>query len=139
LGWRYLDLVDFLLIAEAVLDLPAEDLARAARVDMAESALHAPAAEFGGVEFYADLASKAAVLASRIIRNHPLPDGNKRVGYLCALEFVARNGGYWAPPAADDPDGDETVAIIEGVAAGRIDEEQLRAWVAERLGGRPLD
>jgi hypothetical protein len=55
------------------LDLSAEDLARAARVDMAESALHAPAAEFGGMEFYADLASKAAVLASRIIRNHPLP------------------------------------------------------------------
>jgi hypothetical protein len=27
--WRYLDLADFLLIAEAVLDIPAEDLSRA--------------------------------------------------------------------------------------------------------------
>jgi hypothetical protein len=68
-AWQYLDLADFLLIAEAVLDLPAEDLARAARMDLADSALHAPAAEFGGVEFYPDLARKTAVLASRLIRN----------------------------------------------------------------------
>ena len=49
--FEYLDLADFLLIAEAVLDIPAEDLARAARLELAESALHAPAATFGGVEF----------------------------------------------------------------------------------------
>ncbi|MFU8841282.1 MAG: type II toxin-antitoxin system death-on-curing family toxin [Nitriliruptoraceae bacterium] len=130
--WSYLDLADFLLIAEAVLDIPAEDLARAGRLDLAESALHAPAATFGGVEFYPDLASKTAVLAARLINNHPLPDGNKRVGYLCALEFVARNGGTWTHPP-DDPDGDVTVATIEGVAAGQIDEDRLTAWIAERL------
>lgn len=67
----------------------APSLARAGRLELAESALHAPAATFGGVEFYLDLARKAAVLASRLINNHPLPDGNKRVGYLCALEFAA--------------------------------------------------
>jgi death on curing protein len=48
-------------IAEAVLQTPAEDLARITRLDLAESALHAPAATFGGVEFYPDLASKTAV------------------------------------------------------------------------------
>ena len=132
MAWRYLDLADFLLIAEAVLDIPAEDLARVGRLELAESALHAPAAEFGSVEFYPDLARKTAVLASRLIGNHPLPDGNKRVGYLCALEFVARNGGTWTHPH-DDPDGDETVAIIEGVAAGKVDEDELAVWIAQRL------
>ena len=132
MAWRYLDLADFLLVTEAVLGIPAEDLANAARIDLAESALHAPAAEFGGVEFYTDLATKTAVLASRIIRNHPLPDGNKRVGYLCALEFVARNGGTWTQPL-DDPEGDQTVAIIEGVAAGEVDEDELKDWIADRL------
>lgn len=132
MAWNYLDLADFLLVAEAVLDVPAEQVLSAARVDLAESALHAPAAEFGGVEFYADLATKAAVLAWRIIRNHPLLDGNKRVGYLCALEFVARNGGTWTNPP-DDPDGDITVATIEGVAAGEISEQGFAEWVAERL------
>ena len=94
---EYLDLAGFLLIAEAVLDIPAEDLARVAQMGLAESALHAPAATFGGVEFYPDLARKTAVLAARLIPNHPLPDGNKRVGYLCALEFVARNGKRVTP------------------------------------------
>lgn len=73
------------------------------------------------------------MLASRIIRNHPLPDGNKRVGYVCALEFVARNGATWTHPYADEPDGDETVAVIEAVAAGTLDEDALRHWVADRL------
>ncbi len=132
MAYEYLDLADFLLIAEAVLDIPAEDLTRVARMELAESALHAPAATFGGVEFYPDLASKTAVLAARLINNHPLPDGNKRVGYLCALEFVARNGGTWTHPP-DDPKGDDTVAMIEGVAAGIIDEAALTAWIAERL------
>ena len=132
MAWRYLDLADVLLIAEAVLEIPAEDLARLGRLELAESARHAPAAEFGGVEFHPDLARKTAVLASRLIRNHPLPDGNKRVGYLCALEFVVRNGGTWTHPP-DDPEGDETVAVIEGVAAGTLDEDELAVWIAQRL------
>jgi IS5 family transposase len=62
----------------------------------------------------------------------PGPDGNKRVGYVCALEFVARTGGSWTY-TFDNPEGDVTVAVIEGVAAGEIDEDDLAAWVAERL------
>ena len=61
----------------------------------------------------------AVVLASLLIGNHPLPDGTRRVEYPCALEFVARNGGTWTHPP-DDPEGDETVAMIEGVAAGNV-------------------
>ena len=49
---RYLDLVDYLLIAEAATGVAAEVLVRSPRVALAESALHAPAAGFGGVEFY---------------------------------------------------------------------------------------
>ena len=48
----YLDLADFLAIGELALDIPAKDLAPASRLDLAESALHAPAAGFGDVEFY---------------------------------------------------------------------------------------
>ena len=50
---------------------------------------------------------------------------------LAELE-VARNGGTWTRPP-DDPEGDGTVAMIEGVAAGIIDEAALTAWIAERL------
>ncbi len=48
----YLDLADYLLIAEAVTGIDAAVLAKASRIELAESALNAPRAEFDGVEFY---------------------------------------------------------------------------------------
>jgi death on curing protein len=130
---RYLDLADFLLIAEAVLGVGAEELAYATRIDLAESALASPSAGFGGHEFYPTLAEKAAVLCHHLVRNHPLVDGNKRVGYLCLVEFVERNGYSWTAPAGDDPSGDETVHVIERVAAGSIDPAALALWVENRM------
>jgi hypothetical protein len=49
---EYLDLADYLLIAEAVLRVPAEEVARWPGIGLADSALHAPAAGFGAVELY---------------------------------------------------------------------------------------
>ncbi len=120
----YLDLADYLLIAEAVLGVPAEAIARWPGIGLAESALHAPAAGFEAVEFYPDVIDKAAVLCVRLARNHPLPDGNKRVAYLAMLEFLARNDVEWTPPSVD-----ETVATMEGVAAGKISERELADWL----------
>ena len=65
---EFLDLADFLLIAEAFMGISAETLARVSRIDLAESALAAPRASFGGVEFYPDFVDKAAVLCSHIAR-----------------------------------------------------------------------
>lgn len=121
---EYLDLADYLLIAEEVLGVPAERIAGWPGMALAESALNAPATGFGGIEFYPDLFDKAAVLCVRLARNHPLPDGNKRVAYLVLVEFLARNGVEWAPPSVD-----ETVATIEDVAAGRVTERELADWI----------
>jgi death on curing protein len=121
---EYLDLADYLLIAEAVLGVPAEEIARWPGIGLAESALHAPAAGFGGVELYPDVIDKAAVLCTRLARNHPLPDGNKRVAYLALLEFLWRNDVEWVSPSVDD-----TVATIERVAAGTISEREFADWL----------
>ena len=59
---RYLHLADYLMIAEAVLGVPAERIADFNRIGLADSALAAPQAGFGGVEAYPDFATKAAVL-----------------------------------------------------------------------------
>ncbi len=126
---RYLDLADYLLVAEAVLGVDAEDIARFAGIALAESALHAPAAGFGDVEFHPGVERKAAVLLHHLVRNHALPDGNKRVGYLCMLEFLARNGLAWQ---RSDGDPDETVGMVESVAAGGADLESIVAWIARR-------
>jgi death on curing protein len=68
------------------------------------------------------------VLCVHLARNHPLPDGNKRVAYLALLEFLARNGVEWTPPTVD-----ETVATIEGVAAGPVSERELADWLRTAL------
>src|SRR3954471_5358462 len=96
-----LDFADLLLIAEALLGEPAEHLAGIVLVPSAESALAAPFASFGGIEFYEDPAERAALCCSRIIRNHPLPDGNKRLGYECMREMLERSGIPWPRPSED--------------------------------------
>jgi len=106
----YLDLADFLAISELVLEHPSDPIARVSRLELAESALHAPAASFGGIEFYSDLAIKAAVLCTRLVKNHPLPDGNKRVGFVCMVEFCLRNGLAGTPPLGDE-DGEVSAQI----------------------------
>jgi death on curing protein len=128
---EYLGIADFLLIAEAVLGIPAEALAHSHHViARAESALSAPAAAFDDREFYPQLAEKAAVLCSRILRNHPLPDGNKRVGFLRLIEFVERNGYAWTPPPAGDA---ESVDVIVRLAASTLSEASFVEWVTARL------
>src|SRR6266542_2623981 len=95
---EYLGLADYLLIAEAVLGVPAEVLALSTDLHLADSALNAPAASFGGHELRPSFAQKAAVLCIRVCNNHPLVDGNKRVAYEVLREFVARNGYEWTDP-----------------------------------------
>jgi death-on-curing protein len=127
---QYLSLADFLLIAEVATGVAAEELARLPNLALVESALAAPAASFGGVEFYPDFVDKAAVLCARIARNHPLPDGNKRTAFLALVEFVERNGRRWGE---SERDPDESVAMIEAVAAGILTEAQLAAWARSRV------
>jgi hypothetical protein len=55
---EYLELGDFLIIASEVLGIDPMILARASNMNSADSALHAPAAEFAGVEFYPDFVTK---------------------------------------------------------------------------------
>jgi death-on-curing protein len=127
----YLELADYLLIAEQVLGLPAEAIANFNRIGLAASALAAPQAGFGGVEAYPDFETKAAVLCWHLVKNHPLPDGNKRCAFLATVEFVERNGRTWIP-APGDPD--ETDQVIRGVASGAVSEADFREWTVARCG-----
>ena len=127
---HYLELADYLLIAEAVLGIPTTVLAQLERITLADSALAAPAASFAGKDAYPDLETKAAVLCWHLVKNHPLPDGNKRCAFLALVEFVERNGRTWTR-SPNDPD--ETDAMIRGVAAGTVGEAELRGWIASRV------
>ncbi len=124
---RQLTLAEALVVAEAVTGLDLTTLARSPRIDVLDSALHAPQASFGGQELYPEFIDKAAVLAVRIARNHPLLDGNKRLAWGCLVMFVMLNGHQLIVPA------DDAVATILAVAAGDVDEPALAHWLSDRV------
>ncbi len=127
---RYLSLAEYLWLAEQVTGVEAGVLGKSGRIDLADSALHAPAAGFGDEDFYPDVVDKAAVLTCRLAWNHPLPDGNKRSAWAALLMFVELNGARWVP---DPPDVDEAETAMLAVAAGEVDESWFANWLRERV------
>ena len=127
---RYLDLAECLWLAEQVTGVDAATLAKASRIDLADSALHAPAAGFGDEDFYPDIYDKAAILCCRLAWNHPLPDGNKRASWAALLLFVDLNDGVWDP---DPPHVDQAEEAMMAVAAGEVDEDWVADWLRERV------
>ncbi len=97
------------------------------QLDLLDSALHAPQAGVGDEDFYPGFVEKAAVLVVRIVRNHPLPDGNKRLGWQALTMFCALND-HELNVAADD-----AVATMQGIAAGELDEATVAGWLADRI------
>jgi len=127
---RYIGLAEYVWLAEQVTGVEAPVLAKASRIELADSALHAPAAGFGGEEFYPELIDKAAVLMCRLAWNHPLPDGNKRAAWASLVMFLDLNGGSWDP---DPPEVDQAEAAMLAVAAHEVDEAWLADWLSQRV------
>ena len=117
------------MIAEAVTGIEARTLGRASRLELLDSAPHAPApaAGVGEVDLYPEMIDKAAVLAVRIAMNHPLPDGNKRLAWASLNVFCDLNG-YEVQAGVDD-----AVETMLAVAAGEMDEAALADWLRARL------
>lgn len=126
----YIGLAEYLWLAEQVTGIDTTTLIKASRVELADSALHAPQAGFGDDDYYPDIYEKAAVLACRLSWNHPLPDGNKRAAWASLVLFIDLNDGRWTP---DPPDVDEAVAAMVAVAAHDVDEAWVAAWLRERV------
>ena len=126
---RYLSLAEYFWLAAQVTGVKAEVLTKASRVDLADSALHAPEAGFGDDDFYPELLDKAAVLTCRLAWNHPLPDGNKRAAWASLIMFLDLNGYEWEP---DPPQVDDAETAMLAVAAGQVDEAWLAPWLRER-------
>lgn len=127
---RYITLTEYFWLADQVTDVDAGTLVRRSRVDLADSALRAPQAGFGDVDFYPDAYDKAAVLVCRLAWNHPLPDGNKRAAWVALVMFIDLNEGIWEP---DPPDVDEAEAAMQAIAAGEVDEAWVARWLRERI------
>ena len=126
---RYIELLDYLAIAAEITGLDTTTLTRVAKIDLAESALHAPAAGFGETEFYSDFIEKAAVLVVRLAKNHPLPDGNKRAAWVALRMFIAINNWTWdIMPTVDDAE-----QAVLAIAAGTWSQDDMATWLRHHL------
>ena len=93
--------------------------------NLLDSALETPFQSFGGDELYPTIQAKAARLGYGLIKNHCMIDGNKRIGTHSMLVFLALNGielKYMQK---------ELYETILGVAAGKIEYEDLLQWVLD--------
>ena len=65
----------------------------------------------------------AAAYAAGLLRNHPFIDGNKRTALVVAIAFLELNG------VSVTADQEETYRTTYDLAAGRITEKDLEAWL----------
>ena len=121
---NYLSLAEAFVLGQLVTGIDAVVLESASRTELLDSALHAPQAGFGEDDFYSDFFMKAAVLCTRIAHNHPLPDGNKRLAWICLVTFCDVNG-YELFVSKE-----EAVRTVVAVAAGELSEDDLSEWIS---------
>lgn len=88
------------------------------------SAINRPATSLWGHETYEGLDLKAAVLLESVVRNYPLVDGNKRLGWLATVVFLGLNGAI-----IDAPDN-EAYDMVIGIASGDIDYREAAHCLA---------
>jgi death-on-curing protein len=126
---EYVELPEYVAIAAEVGELDVETIVCLPGLPLAESALHAPKAGFGDYELYPDFVDKAAVLLTRLVGNHPLPDGNKRAAWVALRLFVEINGWSWRPMPSV---GDAEQAVL-GIADGSRNQEDTATWLRGHL------
>lgn len=95
-----------------------------------ESAMHAPAASFGGQFLHGEVFEMAAAYLFHLVKNHAFVDGNKRVGAATADVFPQLNG--W------DLENDEPAFsdLVLAVATDVVDKAQVADFLRTR--SRPL-
>lgn len=120
---QFLTVFQLIIIAEEVTGIPSETLIHAAKLNLLESAAEAPRMQFDGLDPYPTVFDKAAVMGFQIARNHPLPDGNKRLAFMAMFEFCWING-YELEFDLDE--GEETILKL---ASGELSREELATWL----------
>ncbi len=123
---EFLTAEDLLVVVEALMGTRLV----VADFGLLESAAARPQASLYGDDAYPDLARKAAALLLSLVTNHPLVDGNKRLGLAAMVLFYAMNG------IRLDSTQDQRVDLVMAVAEGslcRVDEVAavLRSWELE--------
>ncbi|MBO7218537.1 MAG: type II toxin-antitoxin system death-on-curing family toxin [Clostridia bacterium] len=88
-----------------------------------DSALASAFQTFDGVDLYPTKEEKAARLGFNLVSNHAFLDGNKRIGLLVMLSFLAING------INIKYTDDELIEIGLSLASGNMSYDNLLEWI----------
>jgi death-on-curing protein len=121
---EFLDLDDLLALAERLLGSPAP----VRDVGLLGSAAARPQTSAFGADAYADIWTKAAALLQSIVKDHPLVDGNKRLGWLATAVFLELNG-IEATAAGND----NVYELVTTIAAGHHDVDEIAAMIRSAI------
>jgi death-on-curing protein len=94
-----------------------------------EAALGRPQHQYSYSKPAPSLERLAAAYGYSLARNHCFADGNKRISLAVIDVFLQLSG---CELTADEVDAAE---IIQSVAAGKLDEDELAAWISEHSRG----
>jgi death on curing protein len=100
---RYLSLAEDVWLAEQFTGIEAAVLARAARIDLVDSALHGPSASFGGEEFYRDVIDKPAVHTCRLVWNPRFPAASSASACSASITASSASSCTRTAPARSAP------------------------------------
>jgi len=112
----YLDLEDALALAVRLLGDPPP----VRDVGLLGSAMVRPQMSVSGVDAYPNLWLKAAALLDSIVNNHPLIDGNKRLGWLATAVFLELND-----LSVVDASNDAVFDLVIGVASSNMPLDEI--------------
>jgi len=91
------------------------------------SAAMRPATRLYGEEMYPGVVTKAAAVMHSVVTNHPLVDGNKRLGWLVLVITLDLNG---VRLDVDDDEGfDLTMRVAEGATDLEGIVEVVQGWI----------
>lgn len=93
-----------------------------------QTAIAMPAATLGGRFLHSDLCEMAAAYLFPIVQNHPLVDGNQRVGAVAAYVFLALNNVRMT--ADNDAYADLVLSVARGETAKSAVAEFFQANTA---------
>lgn len=117
----YLILEDLLVLAEDLEVGPIRD------AGLLDAAAHRPRTRLWGTDAYPSLHEKAAALLHSLLGNHPLADGNERLGWLAVAVFYDIN--CFDLEAPDDDVYDFVISIADGSLSDvTVIAAQLQAW-----------
>jgi death-on-curing protein len=115
---EFLDLDDVLDLARRLLGDPPP----VRDVGLLGSAVARPRTTVGGSDAYPTVWTKAAALLQSLVSNHPLVDGNKRLGWLSTAVFLELNDASVAGAT-----NDEVYDLVMRVASAATTVDDLAA------------